>query len=175
MKLRRRHVLSKRDLKKLSRIIKEYWDIDLMDYDTTWEIGDLDKHSIILEDGIPMFIITRHEKYGEIIVPTIVFLIRHNISKKYVIVDSGAVPYISRGADVMRPGIVDCDKSIKIGDIVYIKGENRQNPIGVGIALMSCEEMLTKEKGKAVEVIHFINDDIMVLIRRTLENIKART
>ncbi|MFB6198634.1 MAG: PUA domain-containing protein, partial [Halobacteriaceae archaeon] len=37
-----------------------------------------------------------------------------------VTVDAGAVSFVSDGADVMRPGILEADPSIEIGDLVVI-------------------------------------------------------
>ncbi len=42
-------------------------------------------------------------------------LLKHQASKSFVIVDMGAVPFVTKGADVMAPGIVDVDCNIKIG------------------------------------------------------------
>jgi len=174
MKLKRRHVLSKKELKRISSIILNSWGVNILEYDAKWEVGDLGNFSIILANGVPMIIIVDDEDFGELMLPTIVFFAKHKPYKKFIKVDSGAVPHIANGADVMRPGIVDCDLDIRKGDIVYITGEGISVPIGVGIALMNGEEMLNKEKGRAVKIIHYISDEIMVIAKRAIESLRQK-
>ncbi|ENN96729.1 H/ACA RNA-protein complex component Cbf5p [Methanocaldococcus villosus KIN24-T80] len=70
---------------------------------------------------------------------------------KKVVVKDSAVSAICHGADVYVRGISKLSKDINKGDIVVVetlKGE----AIGFGKALMSSKEMLTAEKGKAVDI-----------------------
>jgi len=78
----------------------------------------------------------------------------------WIQVDMGAVPYICNGADTMSAGINATANSITEGDIVWVRDENNAKPLAVGIALISGEEMLSSNKGKAVKVIHYLSDPI---------------
>ena len=70
----------------------------------------------------------------------------------------GAVGFVTNGADVMSPGIVDADPQIQPGDLIWIADETHNKPLGVGEALLTGEEMIANTKGKAIKNIHYIGD-----------------
>jgi len=76
-----------------------------------------------------------------------------------VTVDAGAISFVSDGADVMRPGIVDVDESIGSGDLVVVSEENHGKILAVGRARVDGSEMLGDE-GKVVDTIHHVGDDL---------------
>lgn len=75
-----------------------------------------------------------------------------------VYVDKGAIPFVIKGADLMRPGIHKIDEDIKKEDIILIKDENHNKTIAIGVSLFSSEEMEKQEKGKSVKIIHYVGD-----------------
>jgi PUA domain protein len=87
-------------------------------------------------------------------------LLKHPASKAYVVVDMGAVPFVTKGADIMGPGIVDADPSIAPGDLVWIKDIKNGRPLAIGEALISGEQMKTKAPGKAIKSIHYVADKL---------------
>ena len=72
----------------------------------------------------------------------------------------GAVPYICNGADTMSAGINATANSVSEGDIVWVRDENNAKPLAVGTALISGEEMISSNKGKAIKVIHYLSDPL---------------
>jgi len=92
--------------------------------------------------------------------PTIRGLLKHKATKSYVSVDMGAVPYVTNGADVMAPGIVEVDPDIKEGDLVWIRDMTHKRPLAIGKALVSAEVMAAKAPGKAIKNLHFVGDKI---------------
>ncbi|MCX8187818.1 MAG: hypothetical protein N3F65_04325, partial [Nitrososphaeria archaeon] len=52
-----------------------------------------------------------------------------------MIVDMGAVPHITRGADVMRPGVRRFEGVFKKGDLVIVKDEKNLRAIALTLAL----------------------------------------
>ncbi|MEE6211044.1 RNA-binding protein [Salarchaeum sp. III] len=76
-----------------------------------------------------------------------------------VTVDAGAISFVSGGADVMRPGIVDADDTIREGDLVVIVEETHGKALAVGRALVDGDEM-TGDSGKVVDSIHHVGDDL---------------
>jgi len=76
-----------------------------------------------------------------------------------VVVDMGAVRFISNGADVMAPGVVEADERIKEGEMVIVVDETHKMPLGIGIALKVGKEM-EKGKGKVVKSLHHVGDDL---------------
>lgn len=69
---------------------------------------------------------------------------------KQVIIEDSAVPFIVKGANLLRPGVLNADDSICLGDIV-IGVTKRREAVLVGFAQMSGLEMKTKARGIAVK------------------------
>ncbi|CDK41069.1 conserved protein with predicted RNA binding PUA domain [Halorubrum sp. DM2] len=76
-----------------------------------------------------------------------------------VTVDAGAISFVSDGADVMRPGIVEADPEIRGGDLVVVAEETHGKVLAVGRALVDGDEMVG-DSGKVVESIHHVGDDL---------------
>ena len=76
-----------------------------------------------------------------------------------VTVDAGAVSFVSDGADVMRPGIVEADDDIAAGDLVAIAEETHGKVLAIGRALTDGDDMVG-DSGKVVESIHHVGDDL---------------
>jgi PUA domain protein len=79
-----------------------------------------------------------------------------------VTVDAGAIEFVSNGADVMRPGIVDADESIESGDLVVIVEETHGKALAVGRANTDGAEM-TGNEGRVIESIHHVGDELYEL------------
>ncbi|ERG93225.1 MAG: RNA-binding PUA domain protein [Haloquadratum walsbyi J07HQW1] len=84
---------------------------------------------------------------------------RYNPTQSLVTVDAGAISFVSNGADVMRPGIVDAGTAIDVDDLVLIVEETHDKILAVGRALVDGDEMIG-ESGKVVESIHHVGDDL---------------
>lgn len=76
-----------------------------------------------------------------------------------VTVDAGAIEFVSDGADVMRPGIVDADPDVEPGDLVVIAEESHGKALAVGRALSDGAAM-TGDSGKVVESLHHVGDEL---------------
>lgn len=76
----------------------------------------------------------------------------------FVTVDDGAMPYVAKGADMMRPGIVRISDDIVADKLVAIKSETYNKSIAIGLALFNSEEMRAHDKGKMVKMIHHMGD-----------------
>ncbi|MCU4719032.1 RNA-binding protein [Halapricum hydrolyticum] len=76
-----------------------------------------------------------------------------------VTVDAGAISFVSDGADVMRPGIVEADDSIEAGDLVAIAEETHGKVLAIGRARVDGDEMLGDE-GKVVDSLHHVGDEL---------------
>jgi PUA-domain protein len=78
---------------------------------------------------------------------------------RVVTVDSGAISFVSDGADVMRPGITEADDSIDSGDLVAINEETHGKTLAIGRARVDGNEMVG-ESGKVVNSIHHVGDEL---------------
>ena len=87
-------------------------------------------------------------------------ILKYKPERYAVTVDMGAVPYVTNGADVMGPGIVDADPEIKEGDLVWIRDVKNKVPLAVGVALRDGKGLSAKEKGKAIKTLHNVGDKL---------------
>ncbi len=92
--------------------------------------------------------------------PTVRGALKIDVDRRFVTVDRGAVPFVTNGADIMRPGIVAFDEGIKAGDLVVIKEETHGKPIGIGRALLDGDGLKAQETGKSVKSILYVGDSI---------------
>lgn len=76
-----------------------------------------------------------------------------------IVVDAGAVRPISKGADLMAPGIVRIDGSFRANDIAVVVEATQGIPIAVVRALFSSEEISKMKRGKVAINIHHVGDD----------------
>jgi len=79
--------------------------------------------------------------------------------KRLVTVDAGAVSFVSDGADVMRPGIVDVTDDIGSGDLVLVAEEVHGKVLAIGRARVPAAEM-SGDSGKVVDSIHHVGDEL---------------
>lgn len=144
--------LSKRDIKELNKDIEKTYGIS--DFFTKEDkISLLDDTYILSYNEVVLF-------YREdLLLPTLRLILRDNFLKK-VVIDMGAVPYAAKGADMMRPGIVEVDTEVLQDDIVAIVDEQNLKPIAIGQTLFSKDEMLMMDQGKMVLNLHHVGDDV---------------
>ena len=69
----------------------------------------------------------------------------------------GAVKFMCKGANVMRPGIKKHSEFQK-NSVVCVIEETHHKFLAVGKSLMSSEDMKTIEKGEVVNNLHYISD-----------------
>ena len=74
-----------------------------------------------------------------------------------VMVDMGAVKFMCKGANVMRPGIKKFTEFEK-GNVVCIIEESQHKFLAVGKAMVSSSELETMDKGEVVRNMHYISD-----------------
>lgn len=153
MRIKKRYHLKKKNLKKVKEKLGIY--SDLLPADAQIEMLETDVENLILVDGEPLIMILDGEPY-----PALKGVLQRSLESYYVVVDMGAVKFVAKGADVMSPGIVEADPQIKEGDIVVIVEETHRKPLSIGRALISGEEMVENQQGKAVKTLHYVGDKI---------------
>jgi len=79
-------------------------------------------------------------------------------------VDSGAIPFVISGANIMCPGITnpggEIPEDLPVDTPVQIMAQGKELPIAVGITKMSTDDMKSINKGIGVDVLHFLNDGL---------------
>lgn len=153
IKIKKRNFLKKKKIKEMKNELGEYG--NLLANKKNVEILEAEPNSFILIDGEPYIILIDDVPY-----PTIKAILGNDIEGKKVTVDMGAVRFVTNGADIMSPGIVDADDDIVPGDVVIIIDEKNKKPLAIGVSLIEGPEMVENSTGKAIETKHFVGDEI---------------
>lgn len=106
---------------------------------------------IITGEGIKIL------RIGEDYLP---FLSETETLKKFpnVMVDTGAIKFMCKGANLMRPGIKKYTEFEKDG-LVCIIEESHHKFLAVGKAAVSSSELESMEKGEVLKNMHYISDN----------------
>ncbi len=154
----RRWVLSKRDRRRLSARLAELYPGFSLEADRV-EVVVEDDVTLYLFDGLPAFF-----EVGDRPLPHLLFLLRRGYSwLPSIKIDQGAVRPISRGADLMRPGVVEIRGSFSPGDVVVVVEPSRGLPLAIHEALYSSDEIKAMEKGRVARSLHHVGDRIWKL------------
>ncbi|MCL9814575.1 RNA-binding protein [Natranaeroarchaeum aerophilus] len=154
MEINSRHHLRSDGVSELERAVAEGLGVEI-DGDT-YELVELadSKFDLVLVDGEPSVLYVDDEPFL-----TVRGANRFEPETHVVTVDSGAISFVSDGADVMRPGIVEADDDIETDDLVAIAEENHGKVLAIGRALVEGSEM-AGDQGKVVESVHHVGDDL---------------
>ncbi len=154
MEINSRHHLRSDGVSELETAVSEGLGVEV-DGDT-YELVELadSEFDLVLVDGEPSVLYVDDEPFL-----TVRGANRFEPETHVVTVDSGAISFVSDGADVMRPGIVEADDDIETGDLVAIAEENHGKVLAIGRALVEGSEMVG-EQGKVVDSVHHVGDDL---------------
>jgi PUA domain protein len=119
------------------------------------------ERDVVLVDGDPLVLYVEGENGSEPFL-TVRGANEYPPAAHTVTVDAGAIQFVSNGADVMRPGIVEADDDISEGDLVAIDEESHGKFLAVGRALVDGADM-TGNKGRVVDSLHHVGDDLYEL------------
>ena len=144
------NLISKSETAAVLKTISEKWNLEFP------KIKNLRVHQISNEDQIITGNDVKVLKIDDEYVP---FLSETKTLEKfpYVMVDMGAVKFMCKGANVMRPGIKKFSEFEK-GDVVCVIEESHHKFLAVGKALVSSKEAESMEKGEVMKNIHYISD-----------------
>ena len=145
------NLISKSETSKILEQINSQWKIELPKQKNikTHEVDE--KGIIITGNGITAV------KIGNDILP---FLDDIPILEKfpYVTVDMGAIKFVCKGANVMRPGITKFS-DFESGEIVCVIEESQKKFLAVGKAKISSIELDEINKGEVIKNMHYISDN----------------
>lgn len=161
VKIKNRHRLKEKEVKELVSYLNTSFHGDFFDMDSTVDIGTIEEFTVLLVNDSIDFMMLNDKVFF-----TLKGLMKYQPKTNFVVVDMGAVGYITKGADVMTPGIIDADLLIKKDDFVWICDEKNQKPLAAGIALMTGEEMKKNKSGKAVKNLHYVGDRLWILLHQ---------
>lgn len=160
MKIKQRHFIRKSELNALKNEILSHYNQSFVDQ----IFPQKSKVELIQTESGDMLYAVNNElklwKSKDGYIPVLTFLLNNKVELKTIVVDFGAVRYVTNGADVMRPGITKIDPTIKKGDILKIEEETKHRALAVGKAMFDAAEMESKTSGKVIKNLHTIQDAI---------------
>jgi len=144
------NLISKSETSELLKTVSEKWRIEFPRIKNVKVHQILDDAQIITGTGIKIL------KVNEDYLP---FLSEIETLKKFpnVMVDMGAVKFMCKGANVMRPGIKKYTEFEK-DSLVCIVEESQHKFLAVGKSLVASSELESMEKGEVIKNIHYISD-----------------
>jgi len=144
------NLISKSETTALLKTVSEKWGIEFPKIKNVKVHQISDDAQIITGDGIKIL------KVNEEYLP---FLSETKTLEKFpsVMVDMGAVKFMCKGANVMRPGIKKFTEFEK-DKLVCIIEESQHKFLAVGKAMVSSSELENMEKGEVIKNIHYISD-----------------
>ena len=153
--IRNRHRLRKKVVRELVHKLNNLFSTTLFLENLPIDSAMVEKYEVIIIDNeLSGFMIDGEPFF------TIRGILRFKPEKRFVTVDMGAVKFVSNGADVMSPGIIDADENIQVGDIVWVRDEKNLQPLAIGKGLMTGPLMVENTSEKAVKSLHYIGDTL---------------
>lgn len=78
--------------------------------------------------------------------------------------DKGAIRHIFSGSHVMAPGLTSEGGKVFEGlparAPIAVTAEGKQHAMAIGILSMTSEEIVSQNRGQAIEVVQFMNDSV---------------
>ena len=154
MKVSSRHHLRSDEVRTITDMLEQTLgvDVDASSFELV-EIADAD-FDVVLIDGEPLIWYPEGEPFL-----TVKGANEFEPTRRLVEVDTGAISFVSDGADVMRPGITSADESIAAGDLVIVVEEAHGKALAIGRAETDGGDMLG-ETGKVVSSLHHVGDEL---------------
>ncbi|QDI88268.1 RNA-binding protein [Candidatus Nitrosopumilus sp. SW] len=144
------NLISKSETSALLKTVSEEWGIEFPKIKNLKVHQILDDAQIITGNGIKIL------KINDDYLP---FLSETETLEKFpsVTVDMGAVKFMCKGANLMRPGIKSFTEFEK-DKLVCIVEESQHKFLAVGKSVVSSEELEKMDKGEVLKNLHYISD-----------------
>ena len=154
MDVKSRHHLRSDEIDELASSLADHLGVELDgdDYERV-EFTDVDRE-VMLVDGEPLV-----ASFDGDLFLTVRGANEYPPRNHVVTVDSGAISFVSDGANVMRPGIVEATDDIESGDLVVVVEAQHGKALAVGRAETPGDDMVG-DSGKVVESLHHVGDDL---------------
>lgn len=155
LRLRRRQRLRRKEAQAIVERLRDQLGIEISAADEPIDVAEADSWQVILVGDKSIGFVVNGRPFL-----TVRGLLTFKPERLYVTVDMGAVKFVYNGADIMAPGVVDADRGIHAGDLVWVRDEKNKQPLAIGEALLTGDEMIAAESGKAVKSIHHVGDNL---------------
>jgi PUA domain protein len=121
--------------------------VEIAETDAPFQLYVVDRKLLLMETASWVF-------------PTLRGAIERPFPQRRIVVDMGAVPFMVKGADVMRPGIVSVTDDVKAGCPAVIVDERHGKPLAIAVAHVDAQAIREQEKGKMAKTVHYIGDPV---------------
>ena len=160
MNIKQRHFINKTQIRELKEEILPQYDENFLNqiFPKKCKI-----ELILTEDGDTLYAVNnilKLWKSKEGYIPVLTLLLNKQVDLKTVVVDMGAIRFVTNGADVMRPGITKIEPNIKKNDIIQIVDETHNRALALGKAMFDANAMESKTSGKVIKNLHTIKDNV---------------
>jgi len=160
MNIKQRHFIQKSQIKELQDDILKHYDekfvAQIFPKKARIEVIQTDAGDILYAINNVLKLWKSKDGY----IPVLTLLLNRQVDLKKIVVDKGAIRFVTNAADVMRPGITHIDPSIKKNDIVVIVDENHDRALAIGKAMFNADQMQEIKTGKVVKNLHTIQDNV---------------
>jgi PUA domain protein len=126
---------------------------------TNIEVVETEHVKIYLLNGRPLLAKVHKELF-----PTLLFNDFLAIAPKAV-VDMGAVPFVCKGANIMKPGIRCFEGDFAEGDFILVIDEMHRKPLALGEAVFGRAEAESATQGPVIRNVHFVGDKTWNLLK----------
>ena len=152
----KRHFMKSSDIKRLrNEVLMRFGDLGAKLFPKKSRVERIqisnDETAYLVDENLQLL------KINDEFIPSLFSIYERKIELPAVYVDQGAVKAFLNGADMMVPGITKSDQFTE-GDVITVNEEIKNKPIGIGIALMSSDEIKNATRGKAIKNLHYIKD-----------------
>ena len=146
------NLISKTETTQLLKIVSEKWKIDVPKIKNL-KVYEIDDETQLIT-GKDIKILKIKDEY-------LPFLSEISTLEKFpfVQVDMGAVKFMCKGANLMRPGIKKFSDFSK-DDIVCIVEESQNKFLAIGKSEIDSSELDSMEKGEVLKNLHYISDKV---------------
>ena len=160
MNIKQRHFINKTQIRELKEEILPQYDEKFLNqiFPKKCKI-----ELILTEDGDTLYAVNNILKLWKSkdgYIPVLTLLLNKKVDLKTVVVDMGAIRFVTNGADVMRPGITKIESTIKKNEIIQIVDETHSRALALGKALFDANVMESKTSGKVIKNLHTIKDNV---------------
>ena len=144
------NLISKTETTQLLKIVSEKWKIDVPKIKNL-KVYEIDNETQLIT-GKDIKILKIKDEY-------LPFLSEISTLEKFpfVQVDMGAVKFMCKGANLMRPGIKKFSNFSK-DDIVCIVEESQNKFLAIGKSKVDSSELESMDKGEVLKNLHYISD-----------------
>ena len=154
--VKKRRPINKKEAKRIKQGLLDTHDLDLPISAGNYEQAFSENFDVVIQHGhIIALVLDEHVFHL-----SVRGLLSHTPQTGWIQVDMGAIPFLCNGANAMSAGINDASPEVIKGQYVWIREENHHKPLAIGQALLSSADMLSSDRGKAVQALHYIGDKV---------------